>query len=546
LSKPEDRERLFADMVERAGAPDILVNNAAVTFLRPLDEFPERRMRLMLEMHVLAPMHLAQLAIPAMRERGRGWVLNVTSVGGDLPEGPPFSEFDRTAGFGVYGTVKAALNRLTKSLAAELYDDGIAVNAAAPSNPVATPGAHTRPGEDRHRGHRAHHPDRADAVHRRPEVAYRPDRAHAAVFARDRMAALSDPLLVQLAERLTSRDVSALEPLQGGASSLTYLGRCADRPVVVNVARPGARPIAHRDVLRQARVIRALAATSVPVPEVLFDDPGDPPDVPPLFVMSQVDGSTSEPLFDDADCGPETVVAERFRNATAAMARLHRIESGAVGLGSEPVIGPTAEVERWCRTLETVDPALVPGWRGVAADLESNTPPALPAAVVHGDFRLGNLLAVDDRITAVIDREIWSVGDPRVDAGWFLINCDPRTYRRSTRYVDATPPLSELAAVYREELGRKVPELDWFCALACFKSAATWSLIIKHNRRRKHADPGLEAMASALPQLLSAPASCSASPAECRRACRQTWLRRPRVAVVSARTERCRAPACGL
>jgi NAD(P)-dependent dehydrogenase (short-subunit alcohol dehydrogenase family) len=67
----------------------------------------------------------------------------VTSVGGDLPDGPPFSDFDRAAGFGIYGTVKAALNRLTKSLAAELYDDGIAVNAAAPTNPVATPGAGT-------------------------------------------------------------------------------------------------------------------------------------------------------------------------------------------------------------------------------------------------------------------------------------------------------------------------------------------------------------------------------------------------------------------
>jgi citronellol/citronellal dehydrogenase len=141
LSKAEDRERLFAEVAERLGAPDILVNNAAVTFLRPLDEFPERRVRLMLEMNVLAPLHLTQLAIPAMRDRGRGWVLNITSAGGDLPDGPPFSEFDRTAGFGVYGTVKAALNRLTKSLAAELYDDGIAVNAAAPTNPVATPGA---------------------------------------------------------------------------------------------------------------------------------------------------------------------------------------------------------------------------------------------------------------------------------------------------------------------------------------------------------------------------------------------------------------------
>ncbi|UUO03334.1 SDR family oxidoreductase, partial [Mycolicibacterium novocastrense] len=143
LSDSAERESLFAEVVDHVGAPDILVNNAAVTFLRPLDQFPERRVKLMIEMHVMAPLHLTQLAIPAMRERGRGWVLNVTSVCGDLPEGPPFSDFDRSAGFGVYGTVKAALNRLTKSLAAELYDDGIAVNAAAPTNPVATPGAGT-------------------------------------------------------------------------------------------------------------------------------------------------------------------------------------------------------------------------------------------------------------------------------------------------------------------------------------------------------------------------------------------------------------------
>ena len=315
------------------------------------------------------------------------------------------------------------------------------------------------------------------------------------------MAALSDPLLVQLAERLTSRDVSALAPLPGGASSLTYVGQCFQRPVVIKVAPPGVQPIAHRDVLRQARIMRALAATSVPVPEVLFDDPGDPPEVPPLFVMSRVDGTASEPLFDGDDCGPETVVAERFQRAAAAMAQLHRVEP--VGFEPEPVLGPSAEIQRWSRTLETVDATLVPGWRDIAAALESSTPPALPAAIVHGDFRLGNLLAIDDRITAVIDWEIWSIGDPRIDVGWFLINCDPATYRRSARYANAIPPVPELVEVYREEIGREVPQLDWFQALACFKSAATWSLIVKHNRRRKNPDPNLEEMASALPQLLS-------------------------------------------
>jgi len=317
------------------------------------------------------------------------------------------------------------------------------------------------------------------------------------------VVALTEPLLVQLAERLSSRDVSALESLAGGASSLTYAGRHGNQRVVVKVAPPGVPPIAHRDVLRQARIIRALAATPVPVPELLFEDRGDPPEVPPLFAMSFLGGISCEPLFDDVDGGPRPVVAERFQNAATTLAQLHRLEPEAVGLASEPVTGPLDEVDRWCRTLETIDPALAPGWRHVAAVLRKGAPPALPPAIVHGDFRLGNLLAQRSRIAAVIDWEIWSLGDPRVDAGWFLINCDPRTYLRPTRYTEATPPVDELAAIYQQAMGSEVPELDWFCALACFKSAATWSLIVKHNRRRSTPNPELEAMASTLPHLLS-------------------------------------------
>src|SRR5262245_36034814 len=142
-SQSEERERLMKEVVEQVGAPDILVNNAAVTFLRPLDEFPEKRARLMLEMHVLAPLHFTQLALPGMRERGRGWVLNMVSLAGDRPEGPPWDDFDVSAGFGMYGICKAALIRQTLAFAAELYADGIAVNAAAPSKPVRTEGAAT-------------------------------------------------------------------------------------------------------------------------------------------------------------------------------------------------------------------------------------------------------------------------------------------------------------------------------------------------------------------------------------------------------------------
>ena len=237
----------------------------------------------------------------------------------------------------------------------------------------------------------------------------------------------------------------------------------------------------------------------MPVPEILFESSGDPP----LFVMSFLDGISCEPLFDDADCGAEDIVGERFRDAAVTLAQLHSLDPHGVGLTAERVTGPLDEVERWCHTLDTVDPVLAPGWLDVAAALRTSAPAALPSAIVHGDFRLGNLLADGNRITGVIDWEIWSIGDPRVDAGWFLINCDPRTYQRPTRYATAAPSLDELVTIYQHALGSEVPQLTWFCALACFKSTATWSLIVKHNRRRRRPDPDLEAMSMALPQLMS-------------------------------------------
>jgi aminoglycoside phosphotransferase (APT) family kinase protein len=306
--------------------------------------------------------------------------------------------------------------------------------------------------------------------------------------------------LEELRRRVAAADVVGLAPLAGGASSLTFSGEREGRAVVIKVAPPGVEPVAHRDVLRQARIMKALAATRVPVPEVMWEDPGSPPDTPPLFVMSHVEGDCVEPLFDG--CPPGTDLAERYRGACRAMAALHGLSPHGLGLAGEPVTDPVAEVRRWCDTLRTVDAALVPGWRGVRDALLACAPKAMGPSVVHGDFRLGNLLAAGSHINAVIDWEIWSVGDPRIDAGWFLINCDPDTYRRVPRSGGMVPPVAELAEIYREELDCEVSELAWFSALACFKSAATWSRIVKHNRRRRSPRAEWEAMAPTLPRLL--------------------------------------------
>jgi aminoglycoside phosphotransferase (APT) family kinase protein len=307
--------------------------------------------------------------------------------------------------------------------------------------------------------------------------------------------------LDELRPRLARLGVTDLAPLAGGASSLTFGGERDGSAVVIKVAPPGVEPVGHRDVLRQARIIKALAATSVPVPAVLCEDAGSPP----LFVMSRVDGDCGEPLFDGGTASGE--LPGRYRNACRVMAALHGLSPSALGLRGEPVIEPVDEVRRWCDTLQTVDPALVPGWQRTRDALLRCPPKAMAPSVVHGDFRLGNLLAVGGRISAVIDWEIWSIGDPRTDAGWFLINCDPDTYRRVPAAAGIAPPIAELAELYQSELGCAVTDLAWFTALACFKSAATWSLIVKHNRRRRSPRPELDAMAPVLPRLLDRAAS---------------------------------------
>ena len=171
LSSTDDRHALVASVADAMGPVDILVNNAAVTFLLPIDTFPEKRFRLMVEMQVWAALELSQLVIPAMRgASGGGWILNITSRAATKPVGPPYEPFFSEVGSTVYGLCKAALDRMSIGMAAELGKDGIAVNALAPWDNVATSGAtHPRP----HRGlpagaGRAHGRGGDAALQRRP------------------------------------------------------------------------------------------------------------------------------------------------------------------------------------------------------------------------------------------------------------------------------------------------------------------------------------------------------------------------------------------
>ena len=135
LSRADDRSELIETTMRAFGGVDILVNNAAVTYYFPVTEFPEKRFRLMMNLQVWAPFELSQMVLPAMIERGGGWILNISSHSAIHPD----KALDGHGGT-VYGMCKAALERFTTGLAQEVFDHRIGVNVISPGL-VATPGA---------------------------------------------------------------------------------------------------------------------------------------------------------------------------------------------------------------------------------------------------------------------------------------------------------------------------------------------------------------------------------------------------------------------
>jgi NAD(P)-dependent dehydrogenase (short-subunit alcohol dehydrogenase family) len=134
----EEVEALVARVASELGPVDVLVNNAAAFGTNSLLAMPLRRYRRCFDVNVFAPFLLMQLVVPAMVERGRGWIVNISSDAARRPPPGPYDDAEAVGAPG-YGSSKLALEHLTRSVAREYCTAGIAVNALAPSMPVATP-----------------------------------------------------------------------------------------------------------------------------------------------------------------------------------------------------------------------------------------------------------------------------------------------------------------------------------------------------------------------------------------------------------------------
>jgi NAD(P)-dependent dehydrogenase (short-subunit alcohol dehydrogenase family) len=142
LTDEGDRGRVVPEAAEKLGGHvDILVNNAAAAIYGALADISAKRRRILFEANVQAPLELAQAVIPGMREAGAGWIVNVSSGAARAWDGPPFELGVTGSTITAYGASKAALNRITNGLGAELWGSGIRANTVEPRAAVLTEGA---------------------------------------------------------------------------------------------------------------------------------------------------------------------------------------------------------------------------------------------------------------------------------------------------------------------------------------------------------------------------------------------------------------------
>jgi NAD(P)-dependent dehydrogenase (short-subunit alcohol dehydrogenase family) len=133
-----DRAELIDIVEAELGPVDILVNNAAAGGFKPFLDWSDRAIDHILQLNFWAPWHLVRRVLPGMRERGSGWIVNLSSATAIPPSGPPFPPTAPASMGTIYGGSKAFLDRWTASLAVEVAPDGIAVNTLAPQAAAAT------------------------------------------------------------------------------------------------------------------------------------------------------------------------------------------------------------------------------------------------------------------------------------------------------------------------------------------------------------------------------------------------------------------------
>jgi aminoglycoside phosphotransferase (APT) family kinase protein len=320
----------------------------------------------------------------------------------------------------------------------------------------------------------------------------------------------SDAELVRLGRFLAARGLCGpsvtATAIGDGHSNLTFLVSDRQSRVVVRRPPPPPLPPGAHDVLREARLLTALAATDVPTPRVLATAvAGELLDVP-VLVMDFVDGAviTEKTPAPRDDEGLRRRIAESLVDTLAS---LHAVPWREVGLGDfgKPE-GFNARQLRRMRSLVAVDGTAPKSFAPLDDWLHAHLPSESGTSIVHNDFRIGNMIVDPGTgcVAAVLDWELTTIGDPLADLGYLLTSYPvpgaplvPTAAMGTAVLEPGYPGRTELVDRYADRTGADVSNVNWYAALAMYKLAALY----EYSRRRfedgvgdpYYADPALVA-----------------------------------------------------
>ncbi|WP_034270300.1 phosphotransferase family protein [Actinospica robiniae] len=298
------------------------------------------------------------------------------------------------------------------------------------------------------------------------------------------------------------------ELIAGGRSNLTYLV-CDERRSWI-VRRP---PLGHvlataHDMAREYRVLNALADTPVPVPRphLLCEDPAVLG--APFYVMQNVVGEVYRSAASAAALGLDrltTLAGELGR----VLARLHTTDPAAVGLADfgRPDGYLERQLRRWSKQLDASRSRELPGIDELRDRLAASLPPSPRAAIVHGDYRLDNVIfGQNDRIAAVVDWEMATLGDPLTDIGalllyWELLVTGQGLFGKVPPGAEF-PDVSALLEPYLAEGGVGLDHLPWYLAFSTFKLAVISEGIHFRFQAGQTVGAGFERLGAAVPVLV--------------------------------------------
>jgi aminoglycoside phosphotransferase (APT) family kinase protein len=270
------------------------------------------------------------------------------------------------------------------------------------------------------------------------------------------------------------------ELIAGGKSNLTFrLLSDAGELVLRRPPTGELLPSAH-DMAREARVQRALAPTAVPTAGIVLADDGELLGLP-CYVMEKAAGhvvrGTLPPGYAD-EPAERHAVAAAFADTLAA---LHAVDPGSVGLADygRPEGFMARQVRRWTGQWEASRSRDVPEVDALGRRLAASVPPQRRSSIVHGDYRLDNVVLHPDepgRITAVLDWELSTLGDPMSDLALLLLfwreEGEPElTLIPGVSHLPGFPTRAEMLGRYADASGADVSDLDWYLAFAHFKFA---------------------------------------------------------------------------